>query len=107
MNGPTLPKKKAKKAVLNEEKLAQLINCNYTILDQQAGVRPSSSDRRPIIGLHPEYNNLFIFNGLGTKGVMLAPYFAKKFVNFYLQKETLPPEVNVGRFYSLYAGEKK
>ncbi|MBL7910222.1 MAG: FAD-dependent oxidoreductase [Bacteroidia bacterium] len=90
-----------------EEKLAQLINCNYTILDQQAGVRPSSSDRRPIIGLHPEYNNLFIFNGLGTKGVMLAPYFAKKFVNFYLQKETLPPEVNVGRFYSLYAGEKK
>lgn len=90
-----------------EEKLAQLINCQYTVLDHQAGVRPSSSDRRPIIGPHPQYNNLFIFNGLGTKGVMLAPYFAKKFVNFYLQKETLPPEVNVGRFYSLYAGEKK
>ncbi len=90
-----------------EEKLAQLINCKYTILDRQAGVRPSSSDRRPIIGPHPEHNNMFIFNGLGTKGVMLAPYFAKKFVNFYLQKETLPSEVNVGRFYSLYAGEKK
>ncbi|MBA2613134.1 MAG: FAD-binding oxidoreductase [Bacteroidetes bacterium] len=90
-----------------EEKLAQLINCNYTITRQQAGIRPSSSDRRPIIGAHPGYNNLFIFNGLGTKGVMLAPYFAKKFVNFYLQKEALPTEVNVVRFYSLYAGEKK
>jgi glycine/D-amino acid oxidase-like deaminating enzyme len=27
-----------------------------------------------------EYKNLYIFNGLGTKAVMLAPYFAKQFV---------------------------
>lgn len=87
-----------------QSKLKQLINCPYTILEHQAGVRPSSVDRRPIIGAHPKQQNLFIFNGLGTKGVMLAPYFAKKFVNFYLQKETLPEEVKVDRFYSLYAG---
>jgi hypothetical protein len=84
-------------------KLLQLISCNYTITDHQAGVRPSSSDRRPIIGSHPKHKNLFIFNGLGTKGVMLAPYFAKKFVNFYLQKEVLPNDVNIERFYSHYA----
>lgn len=103
-----LSEEKSRKGLAElEDKLAQLVNCKYAILDHQAGVRPSSSDRRPIIGAHPEHNNLFIFNGLGTKGVMLAPYFAKKFVNFYLQKETLPPEVNVARFYSLYAGEKK
>jgi glycine oxidase len=85
------------------DKLSQLINCNFTIATHEAGVRPSSVDRRPIIGLHPKYNNLYIFNGLGTKGVMLAPYFAKKFVNFYLQKEDLPTDVNIDRFYSLYA----
>ena len=84
-------------------KLNQLISCPYTIQNHQAGVRPSSSDRRPIIGSHPKHKNLHIFNGLGTKGVMLAPYFAKKFVNFYLQKEELPKEVNVDRFYSHYA----
>ena len=86
-----------------EAKLTQLINCKYTIVQHQAGVRPSSGDRRPIIGPHPIHNNVFIFNGLGTKGVMLAPYFAKKFVNFYLQKEALLADVNVSRFYSLYA----
>lgn len=89
-----------------EEKLSQMISCDYEIVDQQAGVRPSSIDRRPIIGTHPQYKNLFIFNGLGTKGVMLAPFFAKKFVNFYLQKETLPKEVDTARFYSLYANKK-
>lgn len=89
-----------------EQKLAQMINCNYQVTAHQAGVRPSSIDRRPIIGAHPEYKNLFIFNGLGTKGVMLAPYFAKKFVNFYLQKEALPNDIVVDRFYQLYANKK-
>ena len=85
------------------DKLLQLITCNYTITKHEAGVRPSSVDRRPIIGSHPKHTNLYVFNGLGTKGVMLAPYFAKKFVNFYLQKEDLPKDVNIDRFYSLYA----
>ncbi len=89
-----------------EQKLGQMISCNYEVTDHQAGVRPSSIDRRPIIGAHPEHKNLFIFNGLGTKGVMLAPYFAKKFVNFYLQKEALPNDIVVDRFYSLYANKK-
>ncbi|MBL7919759.1 MAG: FAD-dependent oxidoreductase [Bacteroidia bacterium] len=102
-----LTEEPTKKALVElEQKLSQMISCKYQIIAHQAGVRPSSIDRRPIIGLHPEYKKLFIFNGLGTKGVMLAPYFAKKFVNFYLQKEDLPKEVNAERFYSLYANKK-
>ncbi|MDX2173533.1 MAG: FAD-dependent oxidoreductase [Bacteroidota bacterium] len=85
-----------------QQKLNHLISCNYQILAHQAGVRPSSIDRRPIIGLHPKYKNLQIFNGLGTKGVMLAPYFANNFVHFYQQKQPLIKEVNVDRFYPLY-----
>ena len=85
-----------------QQKLTHLITCNYQIIQHQAGIRPSSSDRRPIIGTHPYHKNLHIFNGLGTKGVMLAPYFANNFVNFYLQKQTLINEVDVKRFYHLY-----
>lgn len=85
-----------------ETKLQGILNTEYEVIGHDAGVRPSSSDRRPIIGPHPLYPNLFIFNGLGTKGVMLAPYFAKKFVNFYLQKEALQANVHVSRFYHLH-----
>ena len=85
-----------------EQKLKQLISCDYFIVDQKVGIRPSSIDRRPIIGSHPNFKNIYAFNGLGTKGVMLAPYFANNFVNFYLQKQALNKEVDIKRFYPLY-----
>lgn len=84
------------------KKISLLTTNNYKIINHKAGVRPSSSDRRPIIGKHPKYKNLWVFNGLGTKGVMLAPYFAKQLINFYLKKEMLNLEVDVNRFYNLY-----
>src|SRR5690606_14278071 len=92
-------------AGLNElqTKLKEMVNCNFSVLKQEAGVRPSSIDRRPIIGAHPKHKNLYVFNGLGTKGVMLAPFFASNFVHFLAQTETLRQEVNVNRFYHLYA----
>jgi glycine oxidase len=68
------------------------------IVEQQAGVRPSVIDRRPILGRHPEHQNLYIFNGMGTKGVMLAPYFAQKLINYIKFNEPLNEEVNVVRF---------
>jgi len=83
-------------------KIRQMISCDYSVIKREAGIRPSSVDRRPIIGAHPIHQNLFVFNGLGTKGVMLAPYFVKNFVNFYLQKEQLNKEVDIKRFYHLY-----
>ncbi len=83
-------------------RVEQMIDCPYAIQSHEAGIRPSSLDRRPLIGAHPVHQRLFVFNGLGTKGVMLAPFFANNFVNFYLQKAELYPEVSLSRFYSLY-----
>jgi len=82
-------------------KVENMISCDYSIVSHDAGIRPSSSDRRPIVGPHPKHPNVFVFNGLGTKGVMLAPFFSENFVHFYLQKEQLNPEVDVQRFYRL------
>lgn len=85
-----------------KSKVEQMISCDYSILKQEAGIRPSSLDRRPIIGAHPLHKHVFVFNGLGTKGVMLAPFFSENFVNFYLQKESIHKEVDAKRFYHLY-----
>lgn len=63
-----------------------------------AGIRPASMDRRPIMGRHPEHENIFMFNGFGTKGCLLAPYFSQHFADHMLNGASLMPEVDVRRF---------
>lgn len=95
------PTKKARKQLT--DKLDDLLNLKYKIIDQVAGIRPASKDRRPLVGNHPERRNVFIFNGLGTKGVSLAPFFARQFVNSIFNFEKLNDEVNINRYYPLYS----
>jgi glycine/D-amino acid oxidase-like deaminating enzyme len=83
-------------------KLEQLIKVPYEILKQASGIRPAVKDRRPIIGLHPQYKTLGIFNGLGTKGVSLAPYFAQKFYDFLENQREIDKEASIERFKPLY-----
>jgi hypothetical protein len=85
-----------------ESRLKKMIGCDYAIVEHKAGVRPATDDRRPIIGPHPQHRNLHVFNGLGAKGVMLAPYIANNFVNFMLHSSRLNGEISVERFYSLH-----
>ncbi|MCU0340463.1 MAG: FAD-binding oxidoreductase [Spirosomaceae bacterium] len=85
-----------------EGKVKTFFKAPYRILEQQAGIRPSSKDRRPFVGLHPVYKQLGIFNGLGTKGITLAPYFAQQFAQFLETGEEIDAEVNIERFFSLY-----
>lgn len=80
------------------DKLKKVIQIPFDIIDHQAGIRPTVLDRRPLIGLHPKYPALGVFNGMGTKGVMLAPYFAKQFGAFLAGRGNLPDEVNCLRF---------
>lgn len=80
------------------EKLKKTLKVPFEIIDQQAGVRPTVEDRRPLIGLHPEHSQLAVFNGLGTKGVMLAPYFANQFADYLENNTPLNVEVDIVRF---------
>lgn len=91
-----LPSEKGKNTII--EKLEKIIKVPYEIIGHFAGVRPSTKDRRPFIGLHPEHKALGIFNGFGTKAVMLAPYFADHFLNFLENGTELEPEINIARF---------
>ena len=86
-----------------EEKLRDLIKIPFAIDHQNWGIRPTSPDRKPILGPHPEHKNLIIFNGLGTKGVSLAPYFSGLLAAWFEGHEEIPPEVNIARFKSLYS----
>lgn len=84
------------------EKLNMLLKARYKVIDQVAGVRPATRDRRPFMGIHPKYKPLAIFNGLGTKGVSLAPFFASQLADSLLDGKPLEREVNISRFYQFY-----
>lgn len=82
-----------------EDKLGKFLKKSFTITDIKAGVRPSSADRKPFVGLHPVYQTIGIFNGLGTKGISLAPYFAAQYADFLEGKGKIDEEVNISRFF--------
>ena len=94
------PTEKARNEI--ERRLNDLAKVDYELTDQVAGIRPATKDRRPFLGLHPDHETIGVFNGLGTKGVSLAPYFSKHFMRFLEYGEELYSEVNINRYFSLY-----
>lgn len=81
------------------EGLEKLINCSYEVVAHNAGVRPTVKDRRPLVGQHYQYQNMFILNGLGTRGVLLAPYLAQKLFLHIEKQESLDKNISVERYY--------
>ncbi|MEW6468622.1 MAG: FAD-dependent oxidoreductase [Bacteroidota bacterium] len=80
------------------EKLKKMLHVPFEIVGHEAGVRPAISDRRPVIGMLPGQKNMGVFNGMGSKGVMLAPFFAEQFAEHLLSGKALSDEVDLRRF---------
>ena len=92
-NEPTI---NAKNKLLN--KLDKLVLCPYKVVYQRAGIRPTVVDRRPLVGKHKFHENLYILNGLGSRGVLIAPTLANALINFIEDKLPLQKEINISRF---------
>jgi glycine/D-amino acid oxidase-like deaminating enzyme len=82
------------------DKIDKIVNIEYEIIDQLAGLRPTAHDRRPVVGLLPDKPQIGVFNGLGTKGVSLAPYFANQFADNLINGAELDREVHIGRYFN-------
>jgi len=78
--------------------LQQFLKIPFNIVDHIAALRPTTVERRPFVGLHPSHPSIGILNGMGTKGVSLAPYFAKQFADHLLQQQTILPQVDVKQY---------
>jgi glycine oxidase len=81
------------------QRLEEVLTTPYELVDHRAAIRPTVKDRRPFIGLHPEHPQLGIFNGMGTKGASLAPFWASHFVAHLIDQEPLDTTVDIQRFY--------
>jgi glycine/D-amino acid oxidase-like deaminating enzyme len=89
------------------KKLQELVNFPYKIVSQEWGFRPTTRDRKPIIGAHPIEAAVIIFNGLGTKGVSLSPYLSANLVAWLEGETDLNKDVDVNRYKSLYSKSTK
>ena len=82
------------------EALDKMINVPYKIVDQICGIRPTTRDRRPILGTHQQHQNLHILNGFGSRGVMVSPLLGKYLIDHIFEQKPLPDEVSIHRLYA-------
>ncbi len=85
---------------------AELLSClpkvigaraDVETLTRAAGVRPCTLTTRPFLGAHPEFENAHVFNGFGSKGFALSPYFAEHFASHLIGRTPLDAEADCRR----------
>jgi len=84
------------------DRIKELLHCDFEIIEHLAGVRPTVNDRRPLLGTHPSQKNIHILNGLGTRGVMLAPAMALDLFNYIENQKPLHKSVNIERYITSF-----
>ncbi|MDP3358225.1 MAG: FAD-dependent oxidoreductase [Lutibacter sp.] len=91
-----LPTEEGKNELLT--KLKSVIDVPFEIVEHIAGIRPTVKDRRPLAGKHPKHQNLAVLNGLGTRGVMIAPTLVKELYDHLENGIALDQEISIARF---------
>lgn len=92
-----MPTTEAKKRIL--EAIHKVYQGPLEIIAHMAGIRPTVDDRRPLIGEFPDRPNQFIFNGMGTKGTSLAPFWADELIAHILDGKPLSKIVSPSRYF--------
>ena len=70
------------------------------VTQHTAGLRPGTKDFRPFVGSHPINSGLHVFNGLGSKGTLLAPEMIRQFLNYLLKDLPLDREIDCKRYFN-------
>lgn len=84
------------------QKLNTFLKCDYEVIGHTAGIRPTVTDRRPLAGQHPMYRNMYVLNGFGSRGVMIAPFASQQLFNFIAHQNPIHPEMDICRFLARY-----
>lgn len=91
----------------SEAELNAWLKIPYKVVDHKAAVRYATVERRPFIGFHPVQTQIGIFNGWGTKGCSLVPYFAERFAEHIVKGRPLSSDVDVNRFIQILTAKAR
>lgn len=94
-NAPTPAGREELMTALHEFILPEV---NWQLEAHLAGIRPTTSDAKPLLGSHPTAPNLYLLNGLGSKGASLAPLMSEWLFAHIYNGAPLPESVDIRRF---------
>lgn len=72
-----------------DRKLRALLRADFRVTGVQTGVRPIVRGRKAVLGRHPGRPRLACLNGLGSKGVLRAPWMARHLAEHLLDGAAL------------------
>ncbi len=84
------------RAVL-ERRLREYLDLPWEVAGQNAAIRPVIRRSRVVLGRFPGISDTWIFNGLGSKGALTAPFFAGQLARCLLRGEPIDAEVDLQR----------
>jgi len=70
--------------VLLELQLNALLEKDYSVIDHQSAIRPTTKNREVVVRQHPDNPRMFMLNGMGTKGVLQAPWWSERMMKLVL-----------------------
>jgi len=70
----------------------------FEVIQHLAGYRPTTPDRRPVIGKISENQSLYVMSGMGSRGVLMAPLMARMLTLNILFDTKIHPEADVCRY---------
>ncbi len=92
----SLPTEDTKRELM--KKLDALLAYPYEVVGHQAGIRPTVKDRKPLVGQHPKYDKLFVLNGFGSHGIMIAPWAAAQLFTFIEKGIQIDNQIDIKRY---------
>lgn len=89
-----------------KEKISDILSVEYEIISSAAGVRPTVKDRKTLIGLHPNYDKIGVFNGLGTRGALQGPLLSAEFSAVLVGNQKNTQNIENQRFMRFFSAHK-
>ncbi len=91
----TEPSKQGRKRIIRG--LRRFVSPEFAVVGHRAAVRPVIRDCRVLMGVHPTHARVGFFNGLGSKGVLNAPFFADQFAEHLVNGGPIDENVDLRR----------
>jgi glycine/D-amino acid oxidase-like deaminating enzyme len=79
-------------------RLRAFLRLAFEVIDHVAAVRPVVDERKPVLGFLPDRPRVGVFNGLSSKGALMAPFFARQLADAIQGVGAIEPHVELRSF---------